>query len=628
MKEIHKDICMAIIAFFSAIIVFCMVVNIWNMDLSIPLCYGGDISGLLGILKAFLRDENWWNFDALGEPFGTNEWRQLWDGIIPYMIMIPVLKVTHRIGYGVNFYYIVSFGLSAICAYYMLRKCKVGRDLSFAGALVYAFIPGHIQRNEPHLFVGSCFAIPLIVTTGFFLYEGDVCKEKYKNKEKLSFLQLLQSNNKDQLLGLLFLFLVSLSTIYYGIFALMYLTFCTLMWFARSRKFRAFFYYIEYVVVELLCIVLVYLPKILADRFDPLMAYPEYISRMRNDVELYAGKMIVYILPIVGHRIKLLSAIRNIYDTSYFTLRNENAWSSLGLVMSIGFMAGIIVCFFGTEKTHESLKKYGKIELFFLLLSAVGGISAVVGLFDYNLRCYNRFSFFIGAVGTVLFFELIEWIVRERGLANDKKYYARTLFAIIVAAVAIYDQTSVSMTYSKEYGKVIKDQYESDEKFVKGIEEYEGENADILVFPVMNGQESAMGSTREGHQTGYCTDMLFPQSKTSDWSTGSKSGEKGERWKDWLEKQEEEKQIEIAAIAGFEGIAICCDGYEKELLVKVRKILRNALGKPDIVSKDGKWEYYSVADEMDTMFSSVSDEEMKNLHTMYVDEFDKGVAGE
>lgn len=123
------------------IFLFCILSHVRNMDLSIPLSYEGDVSGLLVIIKSVLREESWWNFDGLGAPFSTNMWRMLQDGVIPNLIMFFIAKVTNNVGYGINTYYIISYGLYSSCTYYMLRKAGIKKKFSVTGAVLFAFIP-------------------------------------------------------------------------------------------------------------------------------------------------------------------------------------------------------------------------------------------------------------------------------------------------------------------------------------------------------------------------------------------------------------------------------------------------------------------------------------------------------
>jgi len=616
MKRKTKEISTGILTFILGMIAFCVVTNIWNMDLSIPFAYGSDLSGLLINVKSFLRNESLWSFDALGEPFGTNGWRQLWDAPIPNAIIFMITKITNSVGFGINLYYILSFGLSSVCAYYMMRKCDIEKKYAVVGAVIYALIPGHFLRGTWHLFVGSCFSIPLIISVGFDLYEGLACKSEYANKERLSFKELLRSNSKLQYLGLLFFVIVSLSSIYYGIFALMYLTFCAFVCVVKTKKIRHVFYYMEYVTAELVCVFVIYLPYLIAMRFDPLCENVEIISRNMGDTEYFAGKLIQYILPVQEHRIEFLAGIRNLYDSN-FPLINENSTASLGLIMSLGFLIGLIICFIGSS--DEKLQKYGKIELFLFMVSTVGGLGAIVGMINYNIRCYNRFSFFIGCVGIVIFMHNLQTMGKRVGNYNK---FLSTFFALFILVVAIFDQTTSGMAYSREYGNSIKKQYLKDKNFVEAIEKYEGKDADIMVMPIMNGQESVSGFTKDGQNTEYNEQMLFVQSQTSDWSTSSKAGEKGERWKNWLRDFDVKQQIEIAAIAGFEGIAIYLGGYGEDQIDEVLAGLSSELGSADLKHDSGTWEYYSISDDKDRILKKYTSEEIRLLRQKYMDDFE------
>ena len=84
----------------------------------------------------------------------------------------------------------------------------------------------------------------------------------------------------------------------------MYLTFCVFICLVNTKKVRNIFYYIEYVIVELVCVTLTYLPKVLADNLDPIMEDVSMVTRYLSDTERYAGKLIQYVMPASGHRIR------------------------------------------------------------------------------------------------------------------------------------------------------------------------------------------------------------------------------------------------------------------------------------------------------------------------------------
>lgn len=604
-----------------AIFLFCVLSRIWNMELSIPLSYTGDVSGLLIIIKTILREETWWNFDGLGAPFQTNMWRSLMDGVIPNAIIFAVAKLTKSVGYAINFYYILSYGLYGMCAYYMLRKAGVKKGFSIVGAILYAFIPGHYQREETHLYVGSCFAIPLLIVVAMNLITGKMCKLGYVSKMQLTTKELIRSNSREQNLGLLFLVIITFCTLYYGIFSLMLLTFCAVYCAVTKKQLRHLYYYIQYVLIEIICIAIIYFPQLIANKFSPCIENVNIVTRGLGDVETFAGKLIQYILPVSGHRISHLAKLRALYDSTFF-LVNENGMASLGLIMSIGFLVALVACFFSKEKVLMKYDIYGKMELFLFFVSTVGGLGVIVGFINFNLRCYNRFSYFIGAVGIIVSMRLLQdscfWIEKNKKFI---KFNISCFACLLILGIGICDQTTAEMRYTKEQGDNLRLQYYNDAKFVREIEEYTGQDADVLVFPIMNAQQAIYATTQKGIYTCYNDQMLFIHSNTSDWSVCSKAGEAGERWLNWLQYFDEETQIEIAAIVGFSGIAIYYGGYDaKQLNIQLVK-LEEILGAPVAVHDSGTWAFYSLEREYSRISEIYSTEEIEMFREKYLNEY-------
>lgn len=611
--EIGISLCTGMLA----IVIFCIVSHIWNMDLNVPLSYSGDVSGLLIMIKSVLREETWWNFEGLGSPFHTNMWRTLMDGMIPNAIIFSIARITKSVGYGINIYYILSYGLYGTCTYYMLRKMGIMKRFSVIGAILYAFIPGHYQRGEGHIYVGSCFTIPLIIVAAMNLFTGKMCKAEYILKERLTRKELMRSNSREQNLGLLFLAVVTFCTIYYGIFSLMLLTFCAVYSSITKKQLRHLYYYVQYVFVEIACILVVYLPQIIANRLDPCIENVNIVTRVRSDVELYGGKLIQYILPVSGHRIPFLAKLREVYDST-FPLVNENNLASLGIVMTFGFLVALLACFFSKEKFLLKYEMHGKIELFLFFVSTVGGLGVIVGFINYNLRCYNRFSYFIGAVGIIVSMSLLQGFCFWMEFRKNVKAIAVYLLCFLILVLGIFDQTSLGIKYTREQGEGLKKQYYNDAKFVREIENYEGNSANILVFPAMNAQQATLAITKDGVVTLYNDQLLFIHSNTSNWSVGSKAGEAGERWLNWLEYLDIETQIETAAMVGFSGIAIYYGGYETEQLNMQLSKLDEMLGAPVAIHDSGTWAYYSLEGVKNKILEVFSPEEIEELREEYL----------
>lgn len=575
-----REICLAVIAGAIAAGLFCFVMHIWNMDLSIPLEYSGDVFGALTNIKTVQREEAWSHMTALSAPFSTNQWRQLADGIIPNLIIYGLAKCTNGVGYSINLFYIFSYMLSAICTYYMLRKAKVSEEFSFVGAILYALIPGHFLRGEKHIYVGSCFLIPLMVSVFYEILSDDVCLKRNKQKKHL----LIFAG-------------ISLFTIYYGIFSLMILTFCCLYRAIATREIKYLYGYLQYIVVELCCVFVIYLPQMIANRTDPLVADIHVVTRTIQDTEVYGGKLIQYILPVSGHRISFLAGLRELYDTTH-PLVNENSMSSLGLIMSIGFVAGVMICLFRIRFFDEDLVRLGHLEVFLFFLSTIGGLGAMVGMVNHSLRCYNRISFFIGAAGLIIFMRILQYVHECLLPASFRKGKGMLLFlGIFILGIGVFDQTTGGKAYSKEYSQSVRYQYDDDETFVREIEEYEGEGANILVLPseARTWQEDT-SYVDEWHNPEYDKMTLFLHSQTSNWSINGKPGEFGERWLYWLDHINPDMQIRIAKIAGYDGIAVYSGEYTDEGLKKVDKVFRIILKSPTIENRRGTWRYYSLGD--------------------------------
>lgn len=604
-----------------AILLFYIIRHLWNWDLTVPFDYGGDVVGILQVIKTMIRGDSIFNIEGIAAPFGSNRMTTLFDGSLHYIFFYILAKITNSVGLTINLYFILTFAFSADCCYFLLRRLNISKVSSFVLGLAYAFIPGHLLRGQSHLFIGSSFILPLACLSVIYLINGEFCKDEFALKERLNFKDVLRSiQYKKMIYSLIMLSLLTLSTLYYGMYIAIIIAFATLYIVIEKKQLRHIFYtFLMYLSIAFSAII----------AFIPLLIYKlnssDFISNLNStrsmeDVETYGLKLVQLLLPIIDHRIPLFAKLSRGYLK--FPLVNENYMSSLGILLSCGFLIGIFCIFFKFFHNSCLIVKISKLNLFIFLVATIGGFSSIIGMVNYSLRCFNRYSFFIGIFSAIIIGIILDKInniicnlkIKGKLLGNKKFYnYIKALCICILIIGIILDQTPSTIGLTKEFSEKQKEIYYNDNKFVSQIEKHEGKNAMVLVLPMSYGLEGTIGRTSTGLGGSYEEYKMYFHSNTSKWSPDAVQGEKTDIWLQNLDTHSYEEILKISSIMGFTGIALYYDGFEEESLIQVKEILEKYLGEAIVENENNSWCYYTMSYYTNDLKSRYTDIELEHI---------------
>lgn len=615
MKKAKWDLYFCILTGIITLILFVTIFHIYDYDLRVPFSYKGDALGVLQRIGIYVRGENLENVQSLGAPYGSNQYHVLWDAFFPDIFWIVFAKITKDAGLTINLYYILTYMLSAMCTFYMLRKLHISKITAMMGGIIYAFIPGHMLRGEAHITIGSCFTLPLIVLSVIYLCNGSLCKPDYQETDRLTMRETFFSIDKKMLFCVTSLVLTTFTSLYYGIFALFLISFAFVYNLIQQKKWRSFLYYGILCMTEFMCVVIIYLPVIISKELDPFYEPVNNIMRVMSGVEDYGLKLIQLILPVENHRLPVLANFAEIYNTNFAV--NENKLSSLGLFMSAGFIISIFVILFRIFEKNEEIKLYSQLNLFIFCIATIGGGASAIAFINYNIRCYNRFSFYIGLLSVLVITTVYDLLwTYKKGKYQVICFYKGMLAGIIVC-IAVFDQTTEDMVFSDNYYDA--EAYYSEKEFVENIEQYEGDHANIFTLPYFCGMNAGKGVTADGKQTAYEPMYLSIHSKTSKWTIGSVLGEKGNLFLSNLSNHKPEKMIRIISAMGFDGIALNYSGFEENRLLEWKEILDTSLGAPVFENSIHTWAYYSLDEYTNKLKQNFTHEEWKHLEDICLD---------
>ena len=314
------------------------------------------------------------------------------------------------------------------------------------------------------------------------------------------------------------------------------------------------------------------------------------------------------LLPVTGHRSKLLNRIKSVYNRDFQPLVNENDQCSLGLIGSLGMLL-LLGRFFCRRdslvpNSHEfgyyglrdyGLRDYGLRDAPALLCSACiilgtsGGLSSLVALLiSAKIRSYNRICVYIAFLA---FFSIV-LAVERLGVRLLKVRSGRPLYVLVILALltaGIWDQTN--NRFIPPYAE-IKQEFRHDEGFIRTIEAHLPEGAWVFQLPYACFPEQ--GPIQQmidyDHLRGYL------HSQKLCWSYGCMKGRAGDTWSKEVSMKPAEELVPILARAGFRGIYINRAGFADGAF-ELEKRLAAILKVNPLVSCDKTLAFFAIAGE-------------------------------
>ncbi|MCR4636572.1 MAG: hypothetical protein K5754_10070 [Butyrivibrio sp.] len=560
-----------------------------KINLTVPIENTGDAIGFQLFTKEIIDGDGFGTFCVRNFPkFKVTNY--FYDGPLHYLVVYVIAEITKNVGLTINVYFLLTYILVAICSYYSLLKINISKRTAFAIAIVYAFIPGHTFRGYGHLCLGSCYILPLACLVPLWIMNGGFLTEEKKEKGNISIFKIIDYNKIIE--GTIYLFLLALLSAYYGFFAIIIIMTVGGITAVDKKSVCSIIISLYYSFVIILVYGVLLLPSIL-QRSNVIAS--SSVIRSYSDVEVYGLKLVQLILPIESHRISAFAYINKMYSSLAPNV-NENSWSSLGIVLSIGLIIGIIVCFIKIDTVE--LKNYAKLNLICILIATIGGGSAIIMMLYKGIRCYNRFSFIIGIYSSFI----IAFII-DKKLKNIKNISVKGVFLVGIILLSAFDQTP-----SDSFGNTAADRdnlFFEQEAFVTDIENREGNGANIVVLPIVDADVN-----------GYKQSFLYMHSDTLNWGNIFRN-----TLTQKLQYQCLEKQIFEYVMLGADGFVLCKDSCIVDDFSNVKAEMDEILGNVDIVSTQSNWYYYDADEYFNAIkenMDEVTIEKYKNLAQDYI----------
>jgi phosphoglycerol transferase len=544
--------------------------ELWNVDLDAPFAYLVDGVFYLMVIKAVL-DHGWiGENDNLGAPFG----QQLWDfpSVNGDALQLAVVKgiglFTNDPGLVFNLFFLLTFPLTALVAYLVLRALGVSRGSSLVCAVLYALLPFHFERDE-HVFFASYYTVPVGCYLALCVLRGTTLVSR--------------AAPRTTALTLVLCVLVGAASTYYAAFTVTLIAIAMLIALLAGGGLRALVSGAATIGAIGVTMVALLMPTLLY-----WAEHGENNTERRRpvDTEFYSLKLPQLVLPVAGHRVNELAELRQRYDARFGqTEGNSNA---LGAVTTVGFfvlLGTAITAPVRLRRRPGRLDSAAALTAGLLVVALTGGLAVLFSLYvNPQVRSWNRVSVFIGFLALLAVGLLLD---RLAALFRRKSYNALLAPGLLalVLIVGVLDQT-------RRPDQLFRDQleagYRSDSQFFGEIERQLGEG-DVFQLPAVRFPE--FGSVQRMSDYDHVRGYLHTSTKLR-WSYGAQKG----RPEDWTAALELKpyQQIAAAAVAtGFDGIYVDRAAYQDGAL-GVEEELRQVLQVEPLVSSDQRLAFYDA----------------------------------
>ena len=158
MYEAHDG---AIVAATSALIT-AWLFKIWDIPLRLPFLYQRDGIAQVAEVKGIIEN-GWYQYNPrVGWPIGYDHHDfPIGSDNLHYVALKVMGWFSHDPVLVINAYYLLSFVLVALSAFYVIRYLGVSRRFAFVAAMLYTFLPYHFLRGTWHLMLAAYYMVPV-----------------------------------------------------------------------------------------------------------------------------------------------------------------------------------------------------------------------------------------------------------------------------------------------------------------------------------------------------------------------------------------------------------------------------------------------------------------------------------
>jgi len=565
-----------------SLLILVWVMRLWEADLTIPFRYSDDALLAQMMIRTGIDNPWYWHNHCLGMP-GSLEFEDYPAEVSASFLFLFIKLLALALpdsAVVMNVFYLAGFPLVALAALFVLRSLRLSYAPALVMALLYAFLPYHLYRGEPHLFLAAYFTVPFMVLLVLWSWQDAplfLCWDTARCRLKVS----LRCSRPIASLALCII--IGCCQIYYAFFTCFFLL---LTGFSSSLYKKRL-----YPLCRNLGLAAT-IGLVTATNLAPSLCYQwkhgrnEALKRSPGEAEMFGMKIVQLLLPVEGHRLHFLRRYQHRYNL-VAPLVNENNCSALGLVGAAGFLLLVARLFYRRPGPWRPnlMDMLSTLVLGAILLASIGGFGSLIAFTaSSQIRAYNRISIFIGFFALLALGLLLDKL-RRRYATSGRRQWAFLAFLAGLLTLGVLDQTSSWLI--PPYAAV-KKQYQADAEFIAAIEESVPAHAMIFQLPYLTFPNPAPTALQGfDHLRGYL------HSKALRWSYAAMIDRETDLWQRRVLANPPEVLVKRLAEAGFSGVYINRDGYADRICPLEAVLARMTNAKP-IESADRQLAFYSL----------------------------------
>jgi len=510
----------------------------WGSNFQFPVRYMTDSHYILGMMKlAKGGDLGLFTHiytDSLGAPFvgQLNDFPEVERAIV--WLGGQIARVIGLLP-AANAILMISAVVAASSFYLAARLWRVSRLISFVFAIVYAFLPQR-HRSLDHLGIAFTGILPLQLYCCWYI----------------ATIQKLAWNSLRFRLTFVVGLLSGLLNIYWIFFFIQIYVLALLCRIVKRRE-RSF---VSLLPLAATCLVAgSFLASFIIYR-ESYGENPAALVRSYRDVERWALKPIDLLIPNWAPYLDLTSGLFKRYYDGRLPI-GESWW---GAYVGLCALVGLVFLFLkGIQRLlNKRTPSLPFITSFWIITyTSVGGIHAIVSLIlnFYDIRGTNRYSVAIATIGLLYFVFLTNRLMKNWSLR------AKTLCLVLLAPVAILDQSFKTYRFNSRHDFSIKERVSADRELVSNLEHKLEANAMLYILPVLDFPEP---SDHTPHRFFSLYDPMRPflYSSKLRYSYGSNKGRQAADWQLDVQKLPAGEMAAVLESYGFSGILLNREVYE------------------------------------------------------------------
>jgi hypothetical protein len=598
--------------------------QIRNGGLGTPITYREDALYYASITKSII-DHGWYLKDlSLGAPLGRFAYDYPLGSDNLNLAVIRGLTWLSSNPFVVNnVFLLLTFPAAFLASWFVFRRLGFSKSVAWVAGVVYAILPYHFWRADPHLLLSAYYVVPL---GALLLYEFIGLPSRAEHN---SWRELTAGSWRDRGLRLLrsrwlwIPVILGSGGVYYAAFFGFLAIAAGCLTALRDRDVRR-------IALPAICSVIVVVVLLINNA--PTLIYsarhgPNEVvaDRQLGENDRYGLGISYLVLPVNNHRLPLFRHVKETLTNESVTPVPDSENQALGLLASLGLVVSVGSVLMGfrrrpSDDWSEFRRASGELNLLAILLATFGGISTIVGLIGFtSLRGYNRISVFIAFFSLVALGALCEsWLARRKlvGRRGIRFTAGAVALSLAVCAFAVFDQTPKSITFPGQPDRdQVKDQLASDRAFAESIERRLSRGSMVFELPLLEYPEAGV-QLSPPLRTYYTDELSKPSLLTNGlrWSWGAMKGRPEDLTPSFVGRPVAQLLPDLAAI-GYDGIYIDRRGFADHgtwLEAELNTLLD---GQRPMVSRNGDLAFFDLRSYRRTYAAAIAESDLRAQRT-------------